>query len=79
VAPLFNTLVRQLSWSLGLPEAVGVPLIFGVLRKELSLVMLHQALGGGELKDVLTSIQMVTFSVFVVFYIPCLATLLVIR
>jgi len=79
LARIFNILLAPLSWLLGLPQEVGVPLIFGILRKELSLIMLHQALGGVELKDVLTATQMVTFSVFVVFYIPCLATLLVIR
>jgi ferrous iron transport protein B len=75
----FNFLFLPLSWILGLPQQVGVPLIFGILRKELSLIMLHQALGGGELKNALTAAQMVTFSVFVVFYIPCLATLTVIK
>ncbi len=79
LAQFFNVLFRPLSWILGLPQQVGVPLIFGVLRKELSLIMLHQALGGVELKDALTAAQMVTFSVFVVFYIPCLATLTVIK
>ncbi len=79
LAQFFNILFRPLSWILGLPQQVGVPLIFGVLRKELSLIMLHQALGGVELKDALTAAQMVTFSVFVVFYIPCLATLTVIK
>jgi ferrous iron transport protein B len=29
---------------LGLPVALGVPLLFGVLRKELSLLMIFQAL-----------------------------------
>jgi ferrous iron transport protein B len=74
-----NMLTLPLVWLLGLPKEVGVPLIFGILRKELSLVMLHQALGGVDLVTVLTGVQMITFSVFVVFYIPCLATLMVLR
>lgn len=74
-----NMLVRPLSWVLGLPDQVGVPLIFGVLRKELSLVMLGQALGSMDFPTVMTSVQMITFAVFVVFYVPCLATMLVIR
>ena len=41
--------------------------------------MLRQALGGGDLGEALTSVQMITFSVFVVFYIPCMATLVVLR
>lgn len=74
-----NALVRPLSWILGLPNEVGVPLIFGILRKELSLVMLGQALGSMTFSRVLSPVQMITYAVFVVFYIPCLATMLVIR
>ena len=74
-----NTLVRPITWILGLPAAVGLPLIFGILRKELSLVMLYQALGGVDFSSVLTSVQLVTYAVFVVFYIPCLATLAVLK
>jgi len=79
VAVFLNAMVRPLSWVLGLPFEVGVPLIFGVLRKELSLVMLGQALGNMEFSLVLTPVQMITYAVFVVFYIPCLATMIVIR
>jgi ferrous iron transport protein B len=74
-----NTLVRPISWLLGLPNQVGVPLIFGVLRKELSLVMLGQALGSMDFAMVLTPVQMITYAVFVVFYVPCLATMIVIK
>ena len=74
-----NLLTRPLSWALGLPMQVGVPLVFGILRKELSLVMLRQAMGGVGLGSVLSPVQMVTYAVFVVFYIPCLATLVVLR
>jgi ferrous iron transport protein B len=79
LAPYFDVLVRPVTWLLGLPSHVGVPLIFGILRKELSLIMLGQALGSTNFSTVLTPIQMITFSVFVVFYIPCLATLSVLR
>jgi len=74
-----NALVRPITWILGLPAAVGLPLIFGILRKELSLVMLYQALGGVDFSYVLTSVQLITYAVFVVFYIPCLATLAVLK
>jgi len=79
VARYLNLLVFPLSWILGLPREVGVPLIFGILRKELSLVMLGQALGSMEFSSVLSPVQMITYTVFVVFYIPCLATMVVIR
>jgi ferrous iron transport protein B len=41
--------------------------------------MLGQALGSMAFSDVLTPVQMITYAVFVVFYIPCLATMIVIR
>jgi ferrous iron transport protein B len=75
----FDTLIRPITWVLGLPSQVGVPLIFGILRKELSLIMLRQALGVADFSAALNPIQMVTFTVFVVFYIPCLATMAVLR
>ena len=78
-ANFFNVVFYPLSWVLGLPKEVGVPLIFGILRKELSLIMLRQALNAQNLSIVLTSVQMITFSVFVVFYVPCLATLVVLK
>jgi ferrous iron transport protein B len=78
-AVVFNWLVRPVTWSLGLPSEVGVPLIFGILRKELSLVMLGQALGSTNFASVLTIPQMVTYATFVMFYLPCLATLSVLR
>jgi ferrous iron transport protein B len=70
-----NALVRPVTWLLGLPAATGLPLVLGVLRKELSLIMLGQALGTTNFESVMTHIQMFTYTVFVVFYMPCLATL----
>lgn len=78
-AVVFNWLVRPVTWSLGLPTEVGVPLIFGILRKELSLVMLGQALGTVNFDIALSIPQMVTYATFVMFYLPCLATLAVLR
>lgn len=79
VAYIFNLLVRPITWVLGLPAATGIPLIFGILRKELSLVMLGQALGTMNFGAAMTPAQLFTYTVFVVFYIPCVATLMVLR
>jgi ferrous iron transport protein B len=61
------------SW-LGLPAAVGTTLIFGIMRKELSLVMLNEALGTTQVQTVLTQTQLLTFTIFLLFYIPCAST-----
>jgi len=66
-------------FALGLPEKVGVTLIFGVLRKELTLVMLGQALGTTDFLSIMSRGQVVVFTVFVVLYLPCLATLSVLQ
>ncbi len=63
---------------LGLPSALGVVLIFGILKKELTLIMLYQALGLSSISmvnNVMSPTQMLTFTVFVIFYIPCVATI----
>ena len=59
---------------LGLPAITGITLIFGVLRKELSLVMLAALLAPGGLA-ILTPVQMVVFTLVAMFYIPCIATI----
>ncbi|MBI5840894.1 MAG: ferrous iron transporter B [Chloroflexi bacterium] len=76
---IFNWLVRPLTWILGLPSEVGVPLIFGILRKELSLIMLGQALGTMSFDLALSTEQLVSYATFVMFYLPCLATLSVLK
>lgn len=70
-----NAALSPLTLLLGLPTAVGVTLVFGVLKKELSLVMLIQALGTSKILTVLTKVEVLTFTIFVVFYVPCVAAL----
>ncbi len=61
---------------LGLPHDLGVTLVFGFLRKELSLIMMLQALGVDyhDLMTVISREQLVVFTVFISFFIPCLST-----
>ena len=53
----------------------GITLIFGVLRKELTLIMLATLLGTTNFAQVLTPVQMVVFTLVAMFYIPCVATI----
>ncbi len=72
---LINTaLIPITTWWLGLPVVLGVPILFGVLRKELSLLMIYQALGTLEIMPLLDHVQIFTFLVFLTFYVPCLST-----
>ncbi len=61
---------------LGLPRELGVTLVFGFLRKELSLVMMLQALGVSfrDVMTVLSKEQLIVFTIFISFFIPCLST-----
>jgi ferrous iron transport protein B len=70
-----NALLTPITtWWLGLPVVLGVPLLFGVLRKELSLLMIYQALGSFEIGHYLDWIQIMTFLLFLTFYVPCIST-----
>jgi ferrous iron transport protein B len=75
VEKYINWTLSPLTHLLGLPASVGTTLIFGLLRKELSMIMLTQALGTTQVLTVMTKTQVMVFTVFVTFYIPCLATI----
>ncbi|MBN2034040.1 MAG: ferrous iron transport protein B [Deltaproteobacteria bacterium] len=77
--PINGILSPFTSGLLGLPPEVGITLIFGILRKELTIIMLVQALGTSNFDAVMTAQQMMVFTVFSLFYIPCLATLGMLR
>ncbi len=70
-----NAALSPVTWILGLPPQVGTTLIFGILKKELSMLMLFQALGTSDVTRVLNPGQILVFTLFVVFYIPCVATI----
>jgi ferrous iron transport protein B len=60
---------------LGLPAVTGIALIFGVLRKELTLIMLATLFGTTNFALVMTPAQMIVFTLVVMLYIPCVATI----
>ncbi len=70
-----NAALSPLTGLLGLPAVVGTTLIFGILRKELSMLMLVQALGTTDILSVMTVPKILVFTLFILFYIPCLATI----
>ena len=74
-----NWIARPFTWALGLPFVLGIPLLFGIFRKELALVMVIQAVGTAQVAAVLSRGEIVTFTLFVLFYIPCIATIAVLR
>ncbi len=59
---------------LGLRPEMGIALVFGILRKELTLIMLATLLEPADL-SLLTPVQMVVFTLVTMLYIPCIATI----
>jgi len=60
---------------LGLPAAAGVVLIFGVLRKELTLILLGSLMGSTDFSSFLSPVQMFVFAFVVMVYVPCISTI----
>lgn len=65
---------------LGLPAITGIFLIYGILRKELTLVLLALLANsmGTTLLGLLTPFQMIIFSLVTMLYIPCFAAIVII-
>jgi ferrous iron transport protein B len=72
IAELMNPLI--VGW-LGLPSIAGIPVIFGILRKELTLILLADLAGALNFSQVLTPVQMIVFSLVTMIYVPCIATI----
>ncbi|MBN2153546.1 MAG: ferrous iron transport protein B [Candidatus Lokiarchaeota archaeon] len=76
----FNIVLSPITvaW-LGLPLITGVFLVYGVLRKELTLVLLEvlAASMGFAIVDILTPLQMLVFCMVTMLYVPCVATVVV--
>lgn len=73
--PIVDSMTPLLTGWLGLPPVTGVPIIFGILRKELTLILLTELAGTLELNQVLTPIQMIVFALIAMIYVPCVATI----
>jgi ferrous iron transport protein B len=63
------------SW-LGLPAAVGILLIFGIVRKELTILMLAVIFQTTNFASVMSPIQLIVLALVTMIYIPCLALIL---
>jgi len=72
IARLMAPLIED--W-LGLPSFTAIPLIFGILRKELTLILLAE-LAGSALNQALTPVQMVVFGLVTMIYVPCIPTII---
>jgi len=78
ILPIFEESLSFLtvSW-LGLPPVTMTPLIFGIFRKELTLVMLASLVGTSNFAVIMTKAQMIVYAMVIMLYIPCIATVAV--
>ncbi|MEJ5293240.1 MAG: ferrous iron transport protein B [Candidatus Methanosuratincola sp.] len=60
---------------LGMPVAVGISIVFGILRKEMALAMLATYTNTLDFSSIMSPVQMVVFTIFMVLYVPCIATI----
>jgi ferrous iron transport protein B len=61
---------------LGLPPQVGILLIFGIVRKELTILMLSVIFQTTNFASVMSSVQLIVLTLVTMIYIPCLAMIL---
>jgi ferrous iron transport protein B len=64
---------------LGLPAFAATALVFGILRKEMALQILAVLAGTANFAEVMTPLQMYQFAVITTIYVPCVATIAVLK
>jgi ferrous iron transport protein B len=64
---------------LGLPLVAGILLIFGIVRKEMTLLMLAVIFHTTNFGSIMTPVQLIVLALVSMIYIPCLANILAIR
>jgi ferrous iron transport protein B len=62
---------------LGLPAIVGITLIFGIVRKELTILTLAVLFGTTNFATILSPVQLIVLALVSMLYIPCISTILV--
>ena len=77
---VFQNLVEPISVGLlGLPAFAATALVFGILRKEMALQILAVLAGTANFAAVMTPVQMYQFAVITTIYVPCVATIAVLK
>jgi len=61
---------------LGLPALTGIVFVFGIIRKEMTILTLAALFGTTIFSNVLTPVQLIVFALVTIIYIPCLSTIL---
>jgi ferrous iron transport protein B len=62
---------------LGLPIVVGITLVFGIVRKELTILMLAVIFGTTNFASVMSPVQLIVLALVSMLYIPCISVIIV--
>jgi len=74
----FQAIAEPLTTSLfGLPAYASTALLFGIFRKELAFETLAVLAGTADLGSVMNGIQLYTFAIISVLFVPCVSTIAV--
>lgn len=60
---------------LGLPAVTGVVFIFGIIRKEMTILALAAIFGTTVFSTVFSPVQLIVFALVTMLYIPCISTI----
>jgi len=77
--PVETLLAPVTVWWLGLPAIASVLLLFGVVRKELVVIMPAILFGTANLAEVFTPTQMIVLAFVTMIYVPCVATFFMLK
>jgi ferrous iron transport protein B len=73
-----NTLLSPITvLLLGLPLMTGVVFVFGIIRKEMTLLALAALSGTTVFSTIMTPAQLIVFALVSMLYFPCISTILV--
>jgi ferrous iron transport protein B len=61
---------------LGLPAVAGILLIFGIVRKEMTILTLAIIFHTTNFSSIMTPVQLIVLALVSTIYIPCLASIL---
>jgi ferrous iron transport protein B len=78
VIDTFQSIVAPITVSLlGLPAYASTALLFGIFRKELAFETLAVLSGTADLGSVMTAVELYTFAIVSILFIPCISTVAV--
>jgi ferrous iron transport protein B len=72
-----NTLLAPVTvLLLGLPLMTGVVFVFGIIRKEMTLLALAALFGTTVFSTIMTPAQLIVFALVTMLYVPCISTIM---